>query len=404
MSGLISVDDALGLLEEHATHRAVELVPLSKGFGRTLAEDVLAKTTQPASPVSAMDGYAVNLEDVRTPEARLKVIGESPAGHPFPHPVDRGECVRIFTGGYLPEGTNHIVIQENAERDADEMISLQGYDAPLHVRAAGRDFHAGQLLIRKHTRLHAGGLALLAAANIDQVSVYRQLRVGILANGDELKPVGSELQPGEIVNSNPIGLSALIREGGGEPIDLGIASDSVDAITEKISASPDIDIFVPVGGASVGDHDHMKPAFTSSGFELVFSKIAVKPGKPTWFGRTERSLVLGLPGNPASAFVCAQVFLKPLITGHFEDPGITAMLSGAVPENGGRESFLRSRLSVSSEGQLNVSPHGDQDSSLISPFLECSALIRRAPHAPAARTGDVLPIRILASDIPLMSR
>lgn len=399
MSGLISVDEALRLLAEHQSPKETETLSLNEAFGRVLAADIHAKTSQPAAAVSAMDGYAVRLADVQAPGARLRVIGESPAGHPYPHSVQKGECVRIFTGGYLPEGTDHIVIQENTKRLEDEIISLQVYQSSLHVRKAGRDFYKGQLLMSEGARLHSGSLALLAAANIPEVPVYKKLRVGILANGDELKPVGTELKTGEIVNSNPIGLSALIRDWGGEPVDLGIATDSIEAIQDRLATSRDINIFLPVGGASVGDHDHMKPAFLASGFELIFSKIAVKPGKPTWFGRRRGALVLGLPGNPASAFVCAHLFLRPLLNRDYRHDTLMAELTVPIPENGPRESFLRSKLSVSQTGQLRVTPNNDQDSSLISPFLNTSALIRRPVSASTAQTGDKLPVILTSSNL-----
>ena len=393
MSEMVSVTEALNLLISANLPRRTETVPLDAALGRTLATSVYARVSRPPCPVSAMDGYAVRLEDVRDAGSTLTVIGEAPAGKPFLDTIGKGEAVRILTGAELPAGANHVIIQENTERVGETVISTQGYQAPLHIRAAGRDFSEGALLLKAGLTIGPAELATAAAANHADLSVLKPFRVGLLANGDELKPPGSALKRGEIVNSNPAGLSAMLKLWGAEPVDLGIAQDSEESIRHHIGTAENIDIFVPVGGASVGEYDFMRSAFGHEGFEPIFEKIAVKPGKPTWFSKREHQFVLGLPGNPASAFVCANLFLQPLIRGSFQQNLIAGKLETSLSANGNRENYLRARCEISSDGQIAIRPATDQDSSLIHPFLTSNALIRRRANAEAAETGT--PIEVL---------
>lgn len=397
MSGLISVDQAIALLAEHALDLSVETVPLENALGARLAEPLIAKVSRPPAAVSAMDGYAVRLEDVSSAGASLKVIGEAPAGAPFAGSVGPGQAVRIFTGGVLPDGTDHIVIQEDATRDGDTLLCQQGYTSSEFVREAGRDFSQGDVLLEASTIIGPAELALAAAANHATLELFRRPRVGLLANGDELKAPGSALQPGEIINSNPVALSAMIKAWGGVPIDLGVASDSEDSIRSFIKSSDEIDLFLPIGGASVGDHDHMRGAFAAEGFEPVFEKIAVRPGKPTWFSKRGRQLVLGLPGNPASAFVCAQLFARVLISASGTLDTRPAQLGKALSANGPREHFMRADVEISPDGILVTNPADDQDSSLIGPFLNAKGLIRRIPHAPPLEVGDAIDVVLIGT-------
>lgn len=389
MNGMISLEEAHRRLTTHRQTPEAETVSLDYAQGRLLAEPVRAMVSRPPNAVSAMDGYAVCLSDVRAAGARLKLVGEVPAGTPFSGSIGQGEAVRIFTGGEIPDGADHVVIQEDAEREDATLVCRNAYDKPQFVRAAGLDFRKGDTLLQAGMRLGPGELALAAAANHARLRVYRKLRVGILANGNELRAPGSDLAPGEIVNSNPSGLAALIRDWGGEPVDLGIATDTMEAIRSSIETAPDIDIFLPVGGASVGDHDLMRPAFAAEGFEPVFAKVSVKPGKPTWFSRRNRQLVLGLPGNPASALVCAHLFLRGLLTGQ-ACPFLSARLASPLEANGPREHFMRASLHISQDGILMAKAADNQDSSLISPFIESRALLRRTENAPAQAAGTVV--------------
>lgn len=394
MTGLISVDEAFARLARHRVLPRTERVSLADAQGRMLAEPVSAAVSRPPADVSAMDGYAVRLADVSQAGARLRVIAEAPAGAPFEGHLSDGETVRIFTGGALPKGADHIVIQEDAVRDGDFITCNDGYSTPQFVRRAGLDFKHGETLLDAGTRLGPAELALIAAANIADVAVGRRIRVGILTNGNELMPPGSKLAPGQIVNSNPYSLGAMIRDWGGEPVDLGTAQDTLDSIAAHIGRAEDIDIFLPVGGASVGDYDLMRPAFAAAGFSPVFEKIAVRPGKPTWFSERDGQRVLGLPGNPASAMVCAELFLKPLITGKAHR-FVKAAAAQDVSANGPREHYMRAAITNGEDGRLTADPAANQDSSLIRPFLTSAGLVRRNPDSPAVKAGDLVDLLMI---------
>ena len=389
---MISVSDATELLTEHHFQRPIVSMPLAKTMGAILAEDIKAKITLPPLAASAMDGYAVKLDDVRKAGAKLTVIGESPAGHPFQGTVNTGEAVRIFTGGAVPNGADHIVIQENAERDGETLTTLFDNDASRHIRRAGIDFKTGDTLLTKGTRIGPMHIAIAAAANHAALPIYKRPIVALIANGDELKAPGSEIGDTDIISSNPAGLGALIRQWGGEVIDMGIASDSVESITALIHAAKEADIIVPIGGASVGDHDYMREAFKACGLTSRFEKIAVRPGKPTWFGIMGDQVVLGLPGNPASATVCAHLFLK-ILMGMTNDLTLTkAKLTEPIKANGPRETYLRAFAKLSNTGQLEVTPFPRQDSSLLRPLTKANVLIRLPKESGPWEAGEFIEV------------
>ena len=390
---MISRTEALEQIAALSALTATERVPLQAGVGRTLAASVLAKHTQPPSDMSAMDGYAARIEDC-TVGAALTVIGEAPAGHPFDGNVGAGQCVRLFTGSVVPNGANHVIIQEDVDRNDDQITIRDAQESARHIRSAGIDFRSGDELIPAGTTLTARQLSICAAGNHAELNVRRAPRVALLANGDELRPPGSHLQPGQIIASNEYSLTALIEAWGGQALNLGIAPDSPGKIRAMIEAADQVDVFVPVGGASVGDHDHMQTVFSDLGFSPLFSKIAVRPGKPTWMSQGDGQLVLGLPGNPASALVCAHLFLKPLIARLLgaADLHVTvpANLRAPLNANGRRESFLRGRMDYLETGERVVLPASNQDSSLLSPFVTSNVLIHRPVDAPAREAGEMV--------------
>jgi molybdopterin molybdotransferase len=393
---MASVDQAVSLIRERAAARLmpVETVSLPDAVGRRLASAAVARVSQPPADVSAMDGYAVRLTDAQPP-ARLKLIGEARAGGPYMGPaVGPGEAVRIFTGAHVPAGADHILIQEDAKREDGAVMVTAGQAPPSNIRRAGLDFREGDVLAPAGTRLAAGGLALLAAGNIAAVAVRRRPRIGILATGDELAPAGSQLSPGQVVNSIAPALLAQLVRWGAEPVDLGLARDEEEKVRRRIA--PSLDVVVSIGGASVGDYDVVRAAFAASGFSPVFEKVAMKPGKPTWFSESPSALALGLPGNPAAAMVTARLFLKPLIEALTGAPPPTdefaAFAETALPAAGGREEYLRAILTIGTDGRARVRPAANQDSSLLSPFLTANALIRRPARAAAAAPGDLVPV------------
>ncbi|MEE9346968.1 MAG: gephyrin-like molybdotransferase Glp [Robiginitomaculum sp.] len=387
---MISVSEALAIIATHRPQMIEVITPLADSLGAVAARDITAQMTLPPRDVSAMDGYAAGHSDAKTKGAALIVIGESAAGNPFGGPIKAGECVRIFTGAIVPQGADTIIIQENVTRDADFITCTQDQAAPRHIRKAGQDFSAGDILVKAGAPIGPSEIALIAAGNHAAVPTRRRPIVAILANGDELKAPGSVLAEGQIVSSNSAALAALITQWGGEPLLLGIAADSEAAILEKIALAKTADIIVPVGGASVGDHDHMRAAFTSAGLEMHFAKIAVKPGKPTWFGALGAQCVLGLPGNPASAIVCAHLFLKPLM-GRDNIEG-RAKLTAPISKNGPRETYQRARLSIGDDCSLIVTPFPRQDSALITPLTLSNALIKVPPHDGPWQIGDSIEV------------
>ncbi|HYJ30726.1 MAG TPA: molybdopterin molybdotransferase MoeA [Allosphingosinicella sp.] len=406
---LLSLDAARFLLLADVTPVDAEILPLGDCGGRTLAADIVATRNQPPDPVSAMDGYAVRREDA-VAGARLRIIGDAPAGAPFGGSVAPGTAVRIATGGVVPHGAGRIVIQEIAARDGDEVLIAAAPGPASYVRPAGCDFAVGQKLACAGELLTPARLGLAAAANLGALQIRRRPRVAIFASGDELREPGSELAPGLIVNSAAYALAELVRSWGGAPIRHEILSDDQDRCAEQIAnAGPDADIILPLGGASVGERDVLKPVLTGLGARMIFEGIAVQPGKPCWHARfpdgpldaaRDRRLVLGLPGNPASAFVCAHLLLRPLILAMLgragPDPLIAAVLTREMPEGADREVYWRARLRADTTGRLEVTPDERQDSSLQTPLASANALIRRLPHASPAAAGDLAEVLVLA--------
>jgi molybdopterin molybdotransferase len=346
-----------------------------------------------------MDGYAVRADEARQ-GARLKMVGMSRAGARFSGSLRRGEAVRIFTGAPVPEGADSILIQENAHRDGDEVEVIEPAAAGRHIRPAGLDFKQGEVHLCASTVLTPHAISLVASMGYAALPVRRKPRVAILANGDELVPPGEAPGPDQIVSSNGVGLAALVRQSGGEAIDLGIAPDNREAISNFVARAAGADILVTSGGASVGEHDLVQEALKDSGMALDFWRIAMRPGKPLMVGRLGATRVLGLPGNPVSTFVCAELFLKPLIRAMLglptEPEHATARLGAPMPENDSRQDYVRARFSKTKAG-LVVTPFDIQDSSMLATLAAADALIIRPIGAAAAAAGENVPILRLHS-------
>ena len=394
---MISVTEALSIITHHQVTTPTLKCDLNVSIGHRLAENLKAKLTLPPHDASAMDGYAVRLEDVRKARSRLSVVGKVPAGSTFDRRIGAGEAVRIFTGAPIPEGADHIVIQENTTRVDNEIEILKYHNTPRHIRRAGIDFNAGDILISQGCRLGPAELAIAAAANYNSLPVFSKPSVSIIAAGDELFLPGKAQALGDIVNSNTSALTALVETWGGDVTYTHLTRDNPRAIERMFKQAMQADVIVPVGGASVGDHDHMRRVFGKLGGKLIFEKIAVKPGKPTWFGKLNKRLVLGLPGNPASALVCAHLFLRPLMQGP-EMIRSNAIVTEDMPANGPRETYFRGKLQFSKQsGQLMVTPFPRQDSSLLTPFLKANVLIRRESETPAIYKGEKLSVLLMGT-------
>jgi molybdopterin molybdotransferase len=340
-----------------------------------------------------MDGYAVRAADVATVPAKLKVIGEAPAGRMFAGRVGPGEAVRIFTGAPVPEGADTILIQENAKRiDAAMVEATETVVAGRHIRTAGLDFRKDERLLEAGRVLDPAALSLAASANHPALPVVERPLVAIIATGDELLPPGSETGPDQIIASNGYGVAAAARSVGAEVFDLGIVPDDRAIIGERIrqALSAGADVIVTLGGASVGDHDFIHEVLTAEGMALDFWKIAMRPGKPLMFGRLGRTRVLGLPGNPVASLICAELFLKPLVAalgGHRYEPAFRdAQLGAPMTANDLRQDYVRA-VAEEQDGVLVATPFAIQDSSMLRILAHSNALIVRAPHAPAANAG-----------------
>lgn len=361
-----------------------EVVGLAQAWGRVLAEPVAARVTQPPADMSSMDGYAVRAADTAA-GASLHVIGAAPAGHPFDGVVEAGQAVRLFTGSVLPRGADAVVPQEAVERSGDAIRLAGAVQANAHVRSGGKDFRVGDILLQAGTRLDARAIGLAAAANHPWLPVHRRPRVAILATGDEVVLPGEALCAGAIVSSNAHALAALVHAAGGDATLLPIARDDLDAIG-SLATGAGADLLLTTGGASVGDHDLIRSALERRGFALDFWQVAMRPGKPLLSGWLDGTPVIGLPGNPVSAYVCAVLFVVPALArlGGMADAGLQvepALLGAAVPANDHRADHLRATLHQDEGGRLTATPFAHQDSSLLTVLSRADALILRPPHA-----------------------
>ncbi len=392
---LLPVEKAKKQILKGVKTTGAEMINVSAASGRVLTKDMKAKRNQPPFAASAMDGYAVKATDIVTTPAELSVIGEAPAGRQFSGTVKKGEAVRIFTGAPVPRGADTVIMQENTSRNGDSVRIRQSAALGNFVRPSGLDFRKNDVVLTTNTKLNARNIGLCAAMNYAKVPVRRKPVVAILATGDELVEPGGKLASDQIVSSNSVALAAAISAFGGMPVDIGIVGDDLKKIERAIGKASKADILITIGGASVGDHDLIGPAFANLGIKLNFWKIAMRPGKPLIFATKGKQRILGLPGNPVSALVCARIFLKPLIEKMLgvatPDETNTAKLTTALPENDIRQDYIRAKLSRDDRGQMLVTPFSTQDSSMQKTFARSDALIIRAPHAERARKGTTVP-------------
>ncbi len=387
---MIPVSEALDRLFALVTPLPVEEVGLTAGLGRVLRAPVTARRDQPPFSASAMDGYAIRDADC-TETARLMVIGEAAAGHAYPGRIGAQEAVRIFTGAPVPEGADRVVIQEDTTRDGDTVILGPGITDNRNIRPLGADFRVGDTLAAPRL-LRPADLALAAAMNADRLTVSRRPEVAIIATGDELVAPGGDPRPDQIIASNAYGLHGMVAQAGGLPRLLPIAGDSMGALRQAFDLARGADIVLTIGGASVGDHDLVGAAAAEAGMERAFWKVALRPGKPLMAGRFGEALLLGLPGNPVSSMVCAQVFLVPLIRAlsglaPAPAPRRLARLAAPLSANGPREHYLRAM-----SGPEGVTAFSKQDSSLLSVLSEADCLIVQPPGDPAREAGETVEV------------
>lgn len=384
---MISVAEAQGHLARLTPQMGIETVPLRQANGRVLAQDMMAKRDQPPFAASAMDGYAVSSEDAR-PGAALTVIGEAAAGARFDGSFAPGQAVRIFTGAPLPEGADHVVIQEDVTRAGDQITINENPDSQSYVRPAGADFSAGFTLGADRV-LGPQDIALLAAMNCPDIPVRIRPRIAILATGDELVHPGETPGPDQIICSNNYGLAAMLENTGAIVQLMPIARDKPAILTDLLTRAAQADLVITIGGASVGDHDLVQSTAKSLGMSPEFYKIAMRPGKPLMAGTLLGAMMIGLPGNPVSAMVCGHVFVLPVLR---QMLGLTAEnhvkqaeLADDIPANGPRAHYMRGALTGD-----GVKVFTRQDSALLTVLNQADALVIRPPNDPARRAGELV--------------
>lgn len=386
-------------LEEAQARLLADIAPLGSEVlatgnaqGRYLAGPLEACRTQPAADLSAMDGYAMRADDLAGP---WQLVGESAAGHPFARALGHGEAIRISTGALMPQSGGAVLLQENARRDGDLVHIAEGAPSPRHIRKAGFDFCSGDPLIGTGTLLTTGRIALALAAGHAALVVGRLPSLAVLDSGDELSADPAACAPHQIPASNGPMLAAMAAPLCGPVRRLGPVPDQMDAMLMALDAAQDYDVLVTSGGASVGDHDLVRPALETWGAEIAFWRVAIKPGKPLMVARKGRQMILGLPGNPVSSYVTAFLFLLPLLRklGGAADPlprAIRLPLLEAMPDVGSRMEFVRAVI-----GKDGVTPLGQQDSSALASLSLADCLIQRPAHAPAAEIGESAAVFLL---------
>lgn len=391
---LLPVEEAQARLLGAVRPVAVETVPIHAALGRWAAQPVIAARTQPVADLSAMDGYAIRHADMPGP---WKVTGESAAGRPFPGKIAPGKAIRIFTGAAMPAGADAVLVQEEAWRDGDALsLDGEGPAAPgRNVRPRGLDFREGDTLVASGERLTPARLAVAATGGVARIAVRRPVRVAIAATGDELVAPGTVATEAQLPESNRLLLSALLADMPVEIVDLGILPDRLEVLRDAFAAV-EADLLITTGGASVGDHDLVRPALEAAGAEIDFWRIALRPGKPMMAGRRGDMPVLGLPGNPVSAFVTALLFVKPVVAALAGAaaplPRTTAAILGEdLPANGPRTDYLRAGLR---SGRAFAS--AVQDSSMLRTLARSDCLIVRPAGAPPALAGDSAEILVIA--------
>jgi molybdopterin molybdotransferase len=392
---MISFDEAVERVASVAQPLGSETVPVSKAARRVLARPVIAAIDSPRTDVSAMDGYAVREADLASFPVSLEVRGESFAGAGWSEPVAAGICVRIFTGAPLPQGADRVIIQENVRREGERAIIDRAPGAARHVRRRGSDFGAGDELLPAGRLLDPRAIVAAAAADLDGVEVWRRPRLAILSTGDELAEPGTAGgRPDAIPESVSLGVAALAAEWAAECVDRERLRDDLPAMDRAAGAALDLaDVVVVTGGASVGEKDFAKAMFEPAGLELVFSKVAIKPGKPVWLGRARDRLVMGLPGNPTSALVTARLLLAPLLAGISGRAAESALawrtmpLASPLRERSARETFHRARTVGGTAEVLSF-----QDSSAQKALAEADLLVRQRANAPAVEAGGLVEV------------
>lgn len=394
--GLLPPGDALQLMQAAVTPIVdIETIALADGLDRILAEPVYSPINVPGYDNSAMDGYALRMQDAGE-KVQLKLVGQSLAGHPFTGKLGAGECVRITTGAVIPTGADTVIMQEQV-MVTEGLVNLQTSPrAGDHIRRAGEDIAQGSLVLPEGRRLSPIDIGLLASLGIATLSVKRMLRVAVFSTGDELTPLGEPLKPGCIYDSNRHALMALLRRAGVQVVDLGLVQDHPEAIEQVfIEAINSADLVISTGGVSVGDADYTKPVLDKLG-QVHFWKIAMKPGKPFAFGKLGKGWFFGLPGNPVSAVVTFHQLVLPTLRilggeTYTAPETITAITANPLKKQPGRIDFQRGKLFIK-DGIQQVESTGMQSSGMLSSMAQANCYIVLEQERGAIEAGEAVQV------------
>jgi molybdopterin molybdotransferase len=376
---MLTVEEAVDQILSRIRVLESEHVDLLRAQGRVLAAPVVSRRRIPPWPNSSMDGYALRAADATAPAARLRVSMLVPAGVLPETPLAAGEAARIFTGAPLPPGADTVIPQEDVTVDGDVITLARPVRPGDCVRPAGEDVAPGDVVAEPGREVGPPEIAMLATLGYTGVRVYRRPRVAILSTGDELADLGSEPGPGQIPNSNSYALIAQVREAGGEPTNLGVARDRRDDIEDRLRWGREADVLLTSAGVSVGDYDFVKAGFTALGATLHLWKVSMRPGKPITFGSLGDRAVFGLPGNPVSAMVTFELFVRPALrkmAGHRQlaRPTIRARALAPIPNPGSRRGYLRVTLRAGPGGEYGARLTGDQGSGIIKSMVLADGL------------------------------
>jgi molybdopterin molybdotransferase len=389
MSKLLDLAEAQARLLAMAAPLPLEQVPIEAAIGRYLAQDLPALRQQPAVDLSAMDGYALNSGDTKGP---WHISGESAAGHPYQGVVQKGEACRISTGAVMPEGADWVLLQEDTRREGD-VLHLTGTlpdPLPRHIRRAGFDFAQGQVLLHAGQRITPASLALAISGGHASLPMRQRPRIAILDSGDELAPIGAATAPHQIPASNGAMLAAQLQPEAGQIDRLGPVPDRMDALLAALNAASEADVIITSGGASVGDHDLIRPALEQWGANLAFWRVALRPGKPLLVAQRGQQIIIGLPGNPVSSHVTAFLFVLPLLRAlqaaeHPLPKAFYAGVSSPLPAGGERCEFLRGAWDGAA-----IQPNPMRDSSALVALASANCLIERPIGAAAVEAGELV--------------
>ncbi|MCL5123901.1 MAG: molybdopterin molybdotransferase MoeA [Deltaproteobacteria bacterium] len=382
-----------------------------EALGRVLAQDVEAVRDVPSADNSAMDGYSVKYSDIvganSSNPVRLKIIGESPAGKPYPGLLEQGQAVRIMTGGLIPKGADTVIMLEDTEREGDFVICLNDPGARAHVRFKAEYVRTGESVFRRGDVIRPPEVGMLATLGHAYVYVYQRPVVAILSTGDELVDLDEPFSEGKVICSNTYSLAAQVLDCGAIPLSLGIASDNIDDLRSRLRDGLRADVILTSGGVSVGKYDLVKDTLTEVGMKVKFWKVAMKPGKPLVFGTIGAKPVFGLPGNPTSAMISFEQFVRPALLKmmgrkHLFRPLMEAQLAEDVKISSGRLHLVRCKLFEKDGVKFAVSTGTQSSASLRSMVMADGLMILPAEKAPF-RAGDKVRVQFLHTDIPLRS-